>query len=124
MGMLVQALLGLLCWLGCGQSYEVVLALNCGGSTDIKTELLEYVKVPVAPTQDKYYSPASKANHKSYLSRSIRDPQERSLLKSERTSSETFSYEIPLKAPGAYGVAVKFIEVCLSSRSKHTRRSV
>jgi len=61
--------------------------------------------------QDNFYSNNSRGNHKSYLSRSIRDQQERSLLKTDRTSSDSFMYRLPMKQEGKYGIAVKFIEV-------------
>jgi hypothetical protein len=47
--MLLHIVLGMMYSLGWSLEYEVVLALNCGSTNEIKTDLLTYQKVLAMP---------------------------------------------------------------------------
>ena len=93
----------LLLWT-CNAAYEIIYAINCGGSSDIPFEGGTYMS-------DRYYQGDSRTVQKTLMPKSIQDKSERLLIKNERTAMSAFSYHLPMKEEGHFGILLKFYEV-------------
>ena len=83
---------------------KVVAAINCGGEDYTDSNGITYEK-------DNYYNGGTSSDHG--LSFTIRNTDDESLYQTERWSSETLTYSIPLKPNinGKYVLILKFSEV-------------
>lgn len=74
----------------CSTAYEVLYGINCGGTSEIVSDTVTY-------SADRYFTEDTFTIHKNYISRSIKDPIEKSLIRNERTSKKDFGYLLPIK---------------------------
>ena len=88
----------------CSTAYEILYGINCGGTSDIVSPSVTY-------SADRYFTEDTFTLHKSYVSRNIKDYIERSLIRNERTSKKDFSYLLPIKEEGRFGIVLRFYEV-------------
>ena len=86
------------------ETSKVIAAINCGGEDYTDSNGITYEK-------DNYYNGGTSSDHG--LSFTIRNTDDESLYQTERWSSETLTYSIPLKSNinGKYVLILKFSEV-------------
>ncbi|MCQ2820288.1 MAG: malectin [archaeon] len=89
---------------------KVVLAINCGGNQYTSTDgQVEY-------SEDKYYDKGSSSDHG--LNYDISGTNDALVYQTERWSSETMTYSLPLSRTGKYTLILKFSEVYFSEPKK------
>lgn len=84
------------------QKDKVVIAINCGGDSYTDKDEVEYIA-------DKYYNGGVKSDHG--LNYDIAGTSDMELYQTERWSSETLTYSLPVSSPGKYVLILKFSEV-------------
>ena len=91
-------------------SFKVIAAINCGGDQYIDSNGIIYEK-------DNYYNGGTSSDLG--LSYSIKNTEDELLYQTERWSSETLTYSIPLKPNinGKYVLVLKFSEVYFKRKS-------
>jgi len=90
---------------------KIIVAINCGGD--------EYTdKNGVKYEADKFFSGGTSSDHG--LSFTIKNTEDESLYQTERWSSETLTYSLPLKSNinGKYVLILKFSEVYFNNRGE------
>lgn len=92
------------CFWACSTAYEILYAINCGGLTDITVDSIAY-------SADRYYTENTHTVYKNYISRSVKDSNQRLLIRNERASSSNFSYLLPIRDEGRFGLVLRFYEV-------------
>ena len=88
---------------------KVIAAINCGGDEYTDSNGVKYEK-------DKYYNGGTSSDHG--LSFTIKNTDDELLYQTERWSSETLTYSIPLKSNinGKYVLNLKFSEVYFTNK--------
>ena len=92
-------------------SFKVIAAINCGGDEYIDSNGIIYEK-------DNYYNGGTSSDLG--LSYSIKNTEDELLYQTERWSSETLTYSIPLKSNinGKYVLVLKFSEVYFNMKGE------
>ena len=93
------------------ESSKVVIAVNCGGEEYIDSNGVSY-------EADNYYNGGTSSDHG--LSYSIKNTDNALLYQTERWSSETLTYSLPLKPNinGNYVLILKFSEVYFNHKGE------
>ena len=88
---------------------KVIAAINCGGNEYLDSNGVKY-------EADNYYNGGSSSDHG--LSYSIKNTDDGDLYQTERWSSETLTYSLPLKPTinGKYVLVLKFSEVYFNNK--------
>ena len=90
---------------------KVIVAINCGGSEYTDSNGIKYI-------EDKYFNGGTSSDHG--LSFNIRNTDDELLYQTERWSSETLTYSLPLKSNinGQYVLILKFSEVYFNNKGE------
>jgi hypothetical protein len=90
---------------------KVIAAVNCGGNEYIESNGVRY-------EADKYYNRGTSSEHG--LNFDIKNTDDPQLYQTERWSSETLTYSLPLKSNinGKYVLILKFSEVYFNSKGE------
>ena len=90
---------------------KVVAAINCGGNEYTDSNGVTY-------EADKYYNGGTSSDHG--LNFEIKNTEDQTLYQTERWSSETLTYSLPLKLGinGKYALILKFSEVYFNNKGE------
>ena len=93
------------------ESSKVIAAINCGGDEYTDSNGVKYEK-------DNYYNGGTSSDHG--LSYNIKNTDDEILYQTERWSSETLTYSLPLKSNinGKYVLILKFSEVYFNNKGE------
>lgn len=91
------------------QRDKVIIAINCGGDSYTDKDGVEYI-------EDKYYDGGVISDHG--LNYDIGGTSDMELYQTERWSSDTLTYSLPIKTPGKYVLILKFSEVYFQSTNE------
>lgn len=88
---------------------KVVVAINCGGSDFTDSNGVKY-------SSDKYFDKGTVSDHG--LNYEIKGTKDEELYQTERWSSSTLTYSLPIKQDGKYVLVLKFSEVFFNNKGE------
>ncbi|XP_037040186.1 malectin-A [Bradysia coprophila] len=97
------------CWMGFVSAYELIYAINCGSNEPVKIDDILYDRDPLT---DRIGIASDYGKQLMMIGRASQE--EEILYQTERYSTNTFGYDLPVSGDGEYLLVLKFCEVYFS----------